>query len=224
MKPPFRVQRPRQRFQTGLRLAVKHREAFARAHRRGRSRAGDDLDRFGHLLFKQRGDKALRDRLKGIGAEHALVRRYAVDIVNSVYRNAVHRRQRRDEEKLALAAAVEHRGKLCADVAPQRRVRLFEDTADMQLGGALRKSSHLPVRRFRRFVARRHAQHKHARIRIGLFDLREEGHLRFQTRVRKLHSGIQRAGHVVGKNQNLYHRLRCASFLLSGEMSPVLYG
>ena len=220
VKPSGLVQRPGQLLHAGLRFAVKHRDPFARVHRRGRSRAGDDLDRLAHLLFQQRGDVAFRNRLKGIDAEHALVYRDAVDVMDPVDRNAVHRRQRRDEEELALTAAVEHRGELCADVAAQRRVGLFENAADVQFRGPFRKRADLSVRRLRRFMPRRDAQHEHARVGIRFFDLREEGHLRFQTRVRKLDSGVQRAGHVIGKDQDFYHRLRCASFLFIGDSIP----
>ena len=70
-------------------------------------------------------------------------------------------------------------------------------------------------------MPRRDAQHEHARVGIHFFDLQEEGHLRFQTRVRKFHTGVQRAGHVIGKDHNFYHRLRCASFLsFGGILSP----
>ena len=51
--------------------------------------------------------------------------------MDTVYRDTVHRRQRRDEEELMLTAAVEHRGKLCADVAAQRGVGFFEAAADV---------------------------------------------------------------------------------------------
>ena len=71
--------------------------------------------------------------------------RDTVDIMDAVYRDAVHRRQRRDEEELMLTAAVEHRGELCADVAAQRGVGLFEDAADVLFRGARRKSANLPV-------------------------------------------------------------------------------
>ena len=148
--------------------------------------------------------------------------RDTVDIMDAVYRDAVHRRQRRDEEELMLTAAVEHRGELCADVAAQRGVGLFEDAADALFRGTRRKSADLPVCRLRRFVSRRGTQHEHTRAGIRFFDLREEGHLRFQTCVRKFHTGVQRAGHVIGKNQDFYHRLRCASFLFFGVYCPRL--
>ena len=145
--------------------------------------------------------------------------RDTVDIMDAVYRDAVHRRQRRDEESscspLPSSTAVSS-----ALTLPRSGVGLFEDAADVlfpQRAPKEREPAGMPSPAFR--VSSGHTARAHSR-RYPFLRSSGGGHLRFQTCVRKFHTGVQRAGHVIGKNQDFYHRLRCASFLFLGYTVP----